>query len=1301
MPHHNSVRSNKPGFALLTLILLAGVGSAFGADSGSGGGQNAPDTQQTPPQGRSPLAADGPDMTNVDDILGGQRTLLEIEDVVAIGARANDSGPSLAYSFYIPTKSGAAANPKYTQADYTTGATGNQRDAFATGSGWMFNTRGQQLVSFSLGGSGDLWKLHVSTFLATGNPVDVTFPPDSGNRPVPLSEQIAVGPFQENGLDSAMLVYAETAPNGAWVWKARLITALDPSKPFNQPSPQNYVIGPAFTIANTAGQLTDSPVIAKGNFEGQGKADLAVYRSDIGKISILTVTTDSQTNIPIVSQKASISTPEVPGCNVWAHDGASGYNCPFALAAGRFRDSSHDDLAFIAQAYTSLNPKPVPGPIGLTAYAIAMQLDASGNLTGTIAAGTFIDAGQSQQHDKTVKVIALTAPLKDWTSQIDQLLIINDTSTGYGGHLYAGTFDPGTLAFTLESDSQLTDHHAGCVYSASVGNLNATDPHGNPINAYNLTTYWASNMTDCSIEYSQAHAEIRLWPFNVSEAQSGRTADWLSQGHSFAQETELFHGLMQATILTGDLEGRSIHLGPPMKVTIYKHSQPDLVLGLPPMHADWIDTIGQLTNQTGCGTGDPCLANLTVIPTKTAPGVGFQSAFSFTSTADDQTTRESTMSFTAGVKQKFDSRTKTSLFDVAEATAEVRESLSYAFKYSATTKYNTYNAVSDTLTVQTSLADFLLYTDERENIYYYPVIGEMACPATAPNCPENEKQPLLLAFSAPDTIYHTANDATQVEWYQPVQEPGNIFSYPWTLGQLEDQYHAAPLTNSSPPVQGIGSFKDNYQTQWTSTSKKSSSVGMTHSLEEGLGFTLSGGADLSEVFSQKFTFSVDLSASQNFGSLKTTNQSVSASTGVSVNNPGFDSHVKDCCSYNFSTYALGMTPYSKPFDTRTQPADISATGPLFLAFNADINNGNPWWKQAYVFPDIGFNHPARWSWDPGANKVSFNYRANNEPNPENDPDYKPEDDPFYQMKGFFITEESSLASGTLTGPTINQANAGDKVLLTTRVYNFSPVSTPENATIYVSIWGQKFDGTNLVGDSKWIGYNIVSGVIPGYQVSDLPNWTLVTIPFDTTAYSGEQLVFWALVFMTDLTGAVLPEMPGHGLNGNPSSINYQKITDVPTETYSNNVGLYGTYSPFFVKPRTQLNSTGSPNRIAINSVTLPGGKLFPGQRAKVSVQLPAGGASDDSIQLLYFDGDPARGGVSFAQQDVTQTGQGNVYNARAFYTPQTCGLHDIYVVASLRAAVFTFGPVKADVSCGAPPGASGTDSVVSQGRRSR
>src|SRR5262249_37434492 len=75
-------------------------------------------------------------------------------------------------------------------------------------------------------------------------------------------------------------------------------------------------------------------------------------------------------------------------------------------------------------------------------------------------------------------------------------------------------------------------------------------------------------------------------------------------------------------------------------------------------------------------------------------------------------------------------------------------------------------------------------------LYLYPVIGQCvtcrdpsACTQPVDSCPTGTA-PLILQFSGPDMIVQEDVDAANLEWYQPVHEVGNVFSYPATETQL-------------------------------------------------------------------------------------------------------------------------------------------------------------------------------------------------------------------------------------------------------------------------------------------------------------------------------------------------------------------------------------------------------------------------------------------------------------------------------------------------------------------------------------
>jgi hypothetical protein len=1204
-------------------------------------------------------------MTNVTDVLGGKRTLLEVEDLVAFETTQENSANPNVVVFYAPTTNGGTGGP--TSKIPIAGHSGNYLDTFATASGWMFNSSRQLIATFSLG-SPATWQvvltdLGVLQFPYLPVSIAIPFQPAAGNTPVPQSEQIIMGNFLGTGLDDPMLLYAEARPDGTWDWKARLISGVDPNQPFTDAA--NIKIGPEYVIVNTPPYLYFLPAIAQGDFSGKQFAHLAVFASDRASVSFIAA---DPTTLAL-SRATTVKVPQNINCSIYSHAGTSGITCPFALAAGRFRSNTHDDLTLIAQAYTNAGLR-IPGPTGLTVYSLAMGLDSSSNLTGNLASTNFINAGQSTG-DTTVKVIATVAPIEAWSANIDELVLVNDTSSGYGGHVYIGDFDQ-SLAFKLQSDTNVTDGHAGCVYSAAVGNFDTQGQNGAPSTDLSLVTYWVTNISDCNVNGANSEPQYRIYPIRITPVQPGQTSNWLSQGVTDAHGTSNVDNMLGATLLIGDMQGRSIHLGAPEKVTIQSHLQPDMVIGLPPMHVDWIDTIDKLPYEPGCGTPEPCLANLTVKPSSASGTPGFQSSFGFSSSSATSASDKSTTGWTFGLKFKASNKDTWGVPGEGQVSVSERLSADYSHTETVQKTYSNYHQQSFNLNAKTGFSDLLIYTTEVNNFYYYPVLGQNACLADNPDCSDSEKKPLYVMYSVPSKVQHITADASNQEWYQPIQEPGNIFSYPWTLAQLGDEYNATPLTSGSPTEQQIGTFSENYSSQWAQRTGTSSSYGWTNSWSLGGGFTVSGGAKLATAFSDNFSVSLDLSGGQNFASVNDSAQLMDASTGISVNNPGFDSRVGQCCSYGFSAYAMGMTPFTKPFDNLTQPADITGTGPLFLAFNADLGN-NLWWKQAYVFPDVGLNHPGRWTWTPGSGgapgTVNFNQREG-----------LPEDDPFYQMKGFFITSAiNQTAGGNLLGSTLSQAIAGDQLYLTTRVYNFSPVNTPENASIHVAVWDQEFDGTNLIGDGVFIKDQIVSGIIPGYQASSQPNWTLVSIPFDTTNYGGKQLVFWVLVYMVDPDGRLLPEMPGHGLSAVPDLQSFKQIKDIPTETYSNNVGLYGTYTHFNILPAGVGATPPAGGTVKIDDLTLPRRRILLDQRTKVVAELTTSGQAAGPVTLAYYDGDPGKNGEVFATQEISYIAAGQTEKTRVFYTPKSAGLHDLYLIASTSSASSKFGPIKVHV----------------------
>ena len=89
-------------------------------------------------------------------------------------------------------------------------------------------------------------------------------------------------------------------------------------------------------------------------------------------------------------------------------------------------------------------------------------------------------------------------------------------------------------------------------------------------------------------------------------------------------------------LAAGDLQGRSIPLGPPEKLTITGQIQPDTILGVPPMHVDWITPAG--------GTGSPASSTCRCSP-------DLQHRLQLCQYTDTKSSRKTTTSFPLGLSR--------------------------------------------------------------------------------------------------------------------------------------------------------------------------------------------------------------------------------------------------------------------------------------------------------------------------------------------------------------------------------------------------------------------------------------------------------------------------------------------------------------------------------------------------------------------------------------------------------------------------------------------------------------------------
>jgi FG-GAP-like repeat len=805
-----------------------------------------------------------------------------------------------------------------------------------------------------------------------------------------------------------------------------------------------------------------------------------------------------------------------------------------------------------------------------------------------------------------------------------------------------------------------------------------------------------------------------------------------------------------SVIQPGDLLGRSQRLGPPEITRVAGHSQPSVVLGVPPMHYDAIDLSG--------GT-NPAPVNLTAF----TPGYSAEYDFDSTSTTSSSTT--ATTSWTQST-----SESGSAGLSLGGLSAQNKETFQQSWSNTKSSMNYSSSSQSDEVTSTTVTADKILFRSNQLSLYTYRLIGQTDCPVSDPGC--SPKQPAYVTFSGSVLADGEAAfvPGSQVEWYQPITQPGNIFSYPPTQRLLEDRLPGGEPNNA--PLATTDAFTTSGGQTATisleSQSGNSQTVGSTHNNS----FDSSTSVGVKS-FGVQAGGSFSYESSSANSTLNTSTNTLAANTGVTINAAGpFLSGSLNLYDYEVGPYLYGT--FSQAPQTLSPGADVTTTGALSVLYTADPTAQGSWWtspQSPYAsYPDIALNHPTQWCVgsppDCGATTTvtdqcitvgevqncAFFQAANSEP--------AVWDNDFYSMKGLLILDNASnpVASVAANGPTGSQlANAvdGDVVTLAARVYNLSLVPL-SNATVKVQFYYQAITdltnhtldpaGATLIDTVQIPSTATTSGAIPAFcgagsvgcdPASAPDNYAYAATTFDTTGFGGKSLTFWVVVWAEDSTGKLLGELPGHGLSKLPaaSTSPIDLTTAIAYQTYSNNIGFYRYVFPVIAEPSDPCASEAAPavsgpssprRRVAhglrrrrtgpfFSELTTSRKRVLPGEKVKISAKLFSQDIDRDFVEVFFTDSHPGRNPsrpnsqLNHSPQDIAlgRSFESNVFDyellgrvsagreteARVTYRPKECGPHEI-IARSGTETIKTY----LEVSCApkGPPAKQNSPKAVKQ-----
>ncbi len=1137
------------------------------------------------------LHAQDPDYSNVTDMLNGQRTLLQIDDLVIAGVTN--------HGFGFVTQS---LTTKDSQTSY---GYREDLDAFACFlplnifTGKIFDLPQQTTVDVCKGTHNFPYHLHIVGFLRS----EAQLPAGAGDF-----NAGAVADFNQDGYDDLVFNFN----NGSTF----VVTAKNPNNIHNA-----FVIGPVT-------YLDSLQALAVGDFNGDGKQEIAgLSKLPSGGLKLVIYTVDPKTLAVARASEITLNTPGVTSEYPATH---------ISIASGRFTAAQHDQLVL---TFTSIFEGPKLKMIDFAPSSLEPGEKTTLQLPLPDPPYLLFNGGFSKV--KTGRF--------NFQSQYDEIALLFTTQYGFRpphsskvNYVDVISVNPVTLDMTAHP---LYDYNGGstCVSDFSVGNFDHRQP--DPVNKgkteHDPNLQLAVLYGTCGGNYKTLDI-LNVNPSNFTLSTA-----------SFTKLGPEFNNLGNLVMTQSDTTGRSYTLGAPVKVTIEKTAQPSVVVAMPPMHIDFVPPAGQT---------EPKLLNVSLDPD------GFNTSYEAEETSSNQSATTNTTSWSFGAKQTLEGSIEVGSVDEGNGAAlKVTQKAAQDLAGNAEAEHGKYSSHSFNVAQETGVADQVWLTDsKRFNVYVYPVIGKTVCPASKPECPENERVPLTIQFSAPEQTSYDTISGNLLPWYQPPWEYGNILSYPASYSQLQ---------TIVPDIQKLSndltSYTDSSNSIVMSDWKSGNSASQTASFNQNYSFetdiSVSGKIGVKGFGNAGFGAGLNLRGSFGFGNLDKSSTEMGKSTGIGVKKPGTFLDPPNY-AYAFTPYIFGELKPSGVFDRGTAPpADVHTFSLLRTAFVVDPTRtgSGGWWRRAYAAaPDVALNHPSRWLvtrpglTDPVPENCLPVSGGSSQMNCAKLSDSRPDDpwlSPFHEMRGFFISSEQHPG----TGPQLQTATAGEKLRLQARVHNYSLKAMPPGSVVHARFYVQPWD-THLQkgGNSILIGEDRLSPIPPFNTEEGAPlNWVLANATFDTAPFANQDLAFWVVVWMEDENGKLVPEIAGHGLQTIPATL--KSIGDVAAEAYSNNVGFYKFIFHVFGKEEIEQSVTSSIN---LGKVEVASGPVAPNQPIKVSAMLSSVDESADGVTALFYDGDPHEGGKVFGAEFAPYIGAGHEYLAEALYEPETCGVHELFVV---------------------------------------
>ena len=498
---------------------------------------------------------------------------------------------------------------------------------------------------------------------------------------------------------------------------------------------EGMAFGP--TTALTSASLAAISDPATGDFNGDGLIDVAwIDEAQIvrfatvcpGDIAGTVCANKSALEIVLNPLQAGSTNINIP--NVGDQCLSDGYG-DVALTAGDYRGNGSDGLIGIRMVELS----------AFNCAYFAYWYEFSGNFS--VASSTYRDRVQlALEVDNIVINTYAQSSALNWSGSEQAVVALGAADSGgnFVEILTVFTFD----ANTMTPHTKLID--SGMTSSECQNSIECPWINGLALGRFAAISDAQDSNAEFDLQIATLRNDGKVTIFTVQPPMGNTPADWTPQEKSQTQlETSL--GLAPRTdntngfswLVAGDLQGRSAHLGPPSIVRISQHMEPSVILGHPPMHADYIlpDESTATMTQT---------VNLSVVPNT------YYAQYQTQVQSSNQSSHTDTTSHSYGFAESATEKVKFNIPLVSSLSGSFTQAWQQQSTHISATNNYSYRSQSFDSSTNTGFGDQIWFTEYDFNIYFYPVLGQTVCPNDNPNCSPSEEQPLYVSYSGPSSI---------------------------------------------------------------------------------------------------------------------------------------------------------------------------------------------------------------------------------------------------------------------------------------------------------------------------------------------------------------------------------------------------------------------------------------------------------------------------------------------------------------------------------------------------------------------